>query len=147
MTSSCVTTSVPKSSQCPPPGTEVPFAKLATIGFAQDYVGCNISTVAQFVAPGTGAWVLSVPIDGKVVFRVLPPGATGEKNPLSGEIQANFVVIPKEAGDLVFSLKAGDLIKMTGGTYVKVAGTMGKLVGAGGYSDIVFMANTMEKVK
>lgn len=133
-------TDAQKSSNCPPPGTEVPFAKLVTPGFAQDYDGCNISTVAQFVAPGTGAWSLTVPIEGKVVFRVLPPGVAGEKNPLSGEINADLVVIPKEAGDLVYSLKAGDLIRLTGGNYVKMHLRVNHL-------EIVFIANTMERAQ
>ena len=142
-TSACVTAGAPKSASCPSPGTEVPFSKLVTPGFAEDYVGCDISTTAQFVAPGAGAWVLPVPIDGKVVFRVLPPGATGEKNPLSGEIQANFVVIPKEAGNPAFNLKAGDMVHLSGGTYVERATGLGKMYGLGGHTSIVFMANSM----
>ena len=94
-----------------------------------------------------GAWVLPVKIKGKVVFRVLPSGTIGEKNPLSGEIQSNFVVIPKESGDLVFGLKSGDLIKLTGGTYVEVTSKYGEHMGLGGFSSIVFMANTMEKMQ
>jgi len=147
ISSGCITTSVPRSSKCPLNGTDVPFAKLVTPGFAEDYVGCNITTIAQFVAPGAGAWILPVSTTGKAVFRVLPQGVAGEKNPLSGEIQANFVVIPKEAGDLIYSLKAGDLIKLTGGTYVEGAGVLGKISGLSGYTSIVFIANTMEKVQ
>lgn len=142
--SGCATAGAPRSSKCPSPGTEVPFAKLVTPGFAEDYVGCNVTTLAQFVAPGAGAWVLPVPIEGKAVFRVLPQGVAGERNPLSGEIQANFVVIPKEAGDLVFKLKAGDLVRLSGGTYVEAATGFGKLLGVGGYSSIVFVATAME---
>lgn len=141
-------TAAPASSSCPSAGTEVPFAKLVTPGYAQDYVGCNVTTVAQFVATGSGAWMLPVPTDGKAVFRVLPPGAIGEKNPLSGEIQANFVVIPKEAGELSFKLKPGDLVRMTGGNYVKGLSTIGKLASGGGdFSSIVFLATSMSSAQ
>ena len=142
--SGCATAGAPISSRCPSPGTEVPFAKLVTPGYAEDYVGCDVTTFAQFVAPGAGAWVLPVPIEGKAVFRVLPQGVTGERNPLSGEIQANFVVIPKGAGDLVFKLKAGDMVRLRGGTYVETATAYGKLLGVGGFSSIVFVATAME---
>lgn len=142
--SGCAMAGAPRSSRCPSPGTEVPFAKLVTPGYAEDYVGCDITTLAQFVAPGAGAWALPVPIEGKTVFRVLPQGVAGERNPLSGEIQANFVVIPKAAGDLMFRLKAGDIVRLRGGTYVESATAYGKLLGVGGFSSIVFIATAME---
>lgn len=105
--------------KCPPAGTEVPFAKVITSGFAQDYEGCDVATVAQFVSLRTGEYYLGPNLahprfKGMVVFRVLPPGAHGEKNPLSGEIQANFVLIPKEQAELVVSLAPNELVKLTG---------------------------------
>ncbi|MBU4185387.1 MAG: hypothetical protein KKI12_10270 [Proteobacteria bacterium] len=148
--SGCIPTgyvAVPKSTKCPPPGTKISFAKLVTAGFAEDYVGCDIKTVVQFVAVGTGAWVLPVSTQGKAVFRALPPGAKGEKNPLSGEIQANMVVIPKESADLLFKLSEGDMVELTGGNYVKVLAKWARVAGAGSHSSIVFMADSMKKVE
>jgi len=88
--------------------------------YADSYVGCDIATTAQFVASGAGLMVPPKVVKSKIVFRVLPPGAAGEKNALSGEIQANYVVIPKEAGDLVFQLKPGDLLKLMGEITLRV---------------------------
>jgi hypothetical protein len=87
------------------------------------------------LAPGAGSWVLPVPIEGKAVFRVLPTGVTGEKGPF-GEIKANYVVIPKENGELIFTLKAQDLVKLTGGNHVEVIHS--------GFTSIVFIATKVE---
>ena len=60
--SSC--TAIPDQTQtaakCPPPGTEVPFAKIMTTSLVADYQGCNVVTTAEFVATGTGSWLLGV---------------------------------------------------------------------------------------
>ena len=129
---------VAKSSNCPPPGTEVLFAKLMNSGFSDDYIGCDVRTTAQFFATGAGNYMLQMPLEDKVVFRCLPPGAAGEKNALSGEIEADFVVIPKSLSGLVFELKPGDLIELTGGNYVSSATT-------GSYKQIIFVATSIQR--
>ncbi len=134
----CATTtggasSTPASS-CPPSGTEVSFAKIMNPGFAEDYVGCSVTTKAAFVATGAGAWTFPFSTDDKVIIRVLPPGVAGSKNPLSGEVQANYVALPKEGSDAVFNLKPGDLVELTGGTYVKDYGN---------FKNITFMATSI----
>lgn len=107
-------------SKCLLAGTEVPFAKVMNTGFMEEYEGCNISTQAQFLAPGDGAmgWATVFPVGGKVIFQVLPVGVTGQKDPLTGGIEADIVAIPKEAADLVFKLAPGDVIDLHGGTHV-----------------------------
>jgi hypothetical protein len=118
----------------------VPFAKVMNPGFADEYIGCSVIVRAQFVASGAGAWVLPFSTDDKVIFRVLPPGAVGEKNPLSGEVQANFVALPKtsDRSDLVFELQPGDLVQLTGGTHVATTA-------AGGFKSITFMASDVSR--
>jgi hypothetical protein len=86
-----------------PSGTEVPFSKVMDPTFASDYIGSDIITVAEFVGNGTGILLLHYPMDGKVIFRSRPPGVPGEKNPLSGEVSANFVVLAKDKSDIVFT--------------------------------------------
>lgn len=140
--------SVPESTNCPKPGTKVSFSKLTTPSVAEDYVGCDVKTVAQFVATGAGAYMLPSATEGKIVFRVLPVGVKGEKNPLSGEIQANFVAIPKEDGSLVFELNPGDKVLLSGGTYVQKLNAFTKMMtGIGDDVTIVFMADKIERVK
>lgn len=146
ITFGCAFSTAQKSTSCSPPGTVVSFSKLVTPGFAQDYVGCDVSTVAQFVAPGAGAFLVPAS-DGKIVFRVLPPGIAGEKNPLSGEIQANFVVISKAAGKNVYNLMTGDLIRISGGNYVQSLSSFSKLINGGGdYNNIVFEATSIVRL-
>ena len=120
-------------------GTEIPFSKLMQPAFASDYRDCDIITVAEFVASGLGAWATSYPLNEKVVFRCLPPGVAGEKNPLSGEVKADFVSIPKEKSDLVFSLRPGDLVRLRGGTFVSKIHPMST------YTEIFFEATSIEK--
>ena len=81
---------------------------------------------------------LSPPMPGMVVFRVLPPNVQGEKNPLSGEIGAVFVWIPKQAGELIVSLKTGDLVRLTGKNHIDIIS---------GFTSIAFMADTMHKIQ
>lgn len=96
----------------------VPFAKIMEPAFAEDYVDTDITTEVQFIATGKGAWVSGTinKYEKKkyIVFRALPPGYTGEKNPLSGEIMANFILIPKDKSDFVFSARTGDILVIRG---------------------------------
>jgi hypothetical protein len=126
------------TSNLPPAGTEVPFARVMTPGTAEDYIGADIVSTAQFVAPGAGTYVLRYPLDGKVAFRCLPPGGKGTVNPLSKEVEANWVVIPKADSALVFECAPGDLLRLRGGTHVSKA-TLGS------YSMVVFVATSMER--
>ena len=129
-----------------PAGTEVPFAKVMDSTFASDYIGWDISTVAEFFANGAGISVLDYPMNGKVVFRCRPPGSTDERNPLSGEVTANFVVLPKDKSDLIFTLKPGDLIKLRGGTYVSQwRSSMPTGMNSDNYKEIIFEATSIEK--
>src|ERR1035438_4927344 len=62
---------------CPPPGTEVPFAKVMNEAFAADYVGCDITSKVEFVAAGgtpNYLWTSIKGLDGKAPFRVVVPG-------------------------------------------------------------------------
>lgn len=134
----------PAFSKCPPVGTEVPFSKLINNAFAEDYVGCNITTSAQFVASGSSnMWMPPLSIEGMVVFRALPPGAIGATGPL-GVSEAYHIVIPKEKGEITFELKPGDLVSLTGGTYVKAYGST---TTDDTIKRVVFVAKTMEHYK
>ena len=104
------------STSCPPAGTFVPFSKVMNPGFARDYQGCNISTKATFVGAGLGGYGLPAADLGKdkVAFRAIVPG---ERIPTGAQL-ANFATLPKERSDMIFMLKPGDTILLTGGTYL-----------------------------
>ncbi len=108
-----------KKADCPEPGTTVAFAQVMNVAFAADYEGCDVQTTASFVATGVGTMV--VPFDQKkhVIFRALPPGVEGAPNPLSGEIDAMYVSVPKDAAAAIFSLQPGQSVELRGGTETK----------------------------
>jgi hypothetical protein len=125
-------------------GTVVPFAKVMQPSFAADYVDGDIITVAEFMASGLGGWsdILMYGCYSQndvVVFRCQAPGAVGEKNPLSGEVKGEFVVIPKNESDIVFTLKAGELVRLRGGTSIR------RIHPDNEYTEIFFEATSIEK--
>jgi hypothetical protein len=123
----------PTSSTCPVSGTEVPFSKVMNPAFAKDFVGCGVVVKAQFVAAGAGDTILPIDTAGKVILRVVPPGAAREN-------ETNYVALPKEAAALVSELKPGDLVQLIGGTNVPLAG-------GGGSMQITFMSARIERAK
>jgi hypothetical protein len=78
------------------------------LGFASEYQGCNITTTASFVGTGLGG-PGDLPGDDKVTFRAAVPGVRAS---------VSFVTLPKEKSDIVFVLRPGDTILLTGGTRV-----------------------------
>ena len=119
------------------PGTEVPFSKVMTPGFAQDYVRADIITKADFFASGMGAWTMKIP-KGYMVFQAVPPSGQGKSNPLSGQSQGEFVLIPRSKGELVFELNPGDPIILRGGTEV---------IKGMGLHQVKFIASSIQKTQ
>ncbi|MHB9140007.1 MAG: hypothetical protein ACYC4Q_11450 [Victivallaceae bacterium] len=103
--------SVPVSSpateqkNCPPSGTEVPFARLVNPAFNADYVGCKVATTARFMNIKTGMVTLPASVtDTHVIFNAADTNETTQ----------SYVAMQKQAADLLFELKPKDLIKITG---------------------------------
>jgi hypothetical protein len=96
---------------CPPPGTEVPFAKVINPAFASDYVGCDITVRVQFFSSTANPfhWDLVKGTSGKVPFQVVVPGQL----PTSPQVEPH-VFLPKDKADVIFSMKVGDLILIRG---------------------------------
>jgi hypothetical protein len=105
--------------QVPTIPTEI-FAKVINPAFAGDYQAQTIRTTVQFVAawPTEGYLWGAIPesaMRNKVAFRVAAPGsplATGFGN------VPPHVFIAKENSDLIFQLKPGESIILTGRTVV-----------------------------
>lgn len=128
------------SDKCPPAGTFVEFSKVTTPGVAEDYAGCDVTTVAEFFAMGTGNFIVQGVPTNAIAFRALSPGGRAERNPLSGEGMANFVSIEKSKAELLYSLKPGEKIKLRGGTFVSKT-----LIG--GHTNVVFQSEIMERTQ
>jgi hypothetical protein len=120
----------------------VPFAKVMEPAFAEDYVDTDITTEVQFVATGKGAWYSDIinKYEKKkyITFRALPPGHVGEKNQLSGEVMSNFILIPKDKTDSVFSAKTGDVLVIKGRLVLEKSGDS---------TSVIFIASSAIKNK
>lgn len=134
------TPAVAKKTKCPEAGSSAPLAQVMNEAFAADYEGCDVVTTAEFFATGIGTWVLPFKTKGQVVFRVLPPGVEGQKNPLSGEVQAMFVAVDKADSALLFELAAGDRLTLRGGTVVSVANAGGST-----FTSVMFVATSVAR--
>ena len=121
----------------------VPFAKVMEPAFAEDYVDTDITTEVQFVATGKGCnsskTINKYEKMKYITFRALPPGQLGEKNPLSGEIEAQLILIPKDKTDSIFSAKAGDILVVKGRPVVEKYGYSLE------YTSVVFVATCAYK--
>jgi len=112
------TLSASAAKKCPPPGTEVPFAKVMNEAFADDYVGCDITAKVEFVAAGgspNNVFLGMKGLEGKTPFRVVVPG----EQPGGGAFDVPpHVFLPKEKSDVIFSFKKGDLLIIRGAPIV-----------------------------
>ncbi len=127
------------------PTAPVPFAKVIAPAFAADYATCTVTTSVQFVAAGqTQGYVFGAiqkdVIDGKIAFRVLPPGEPElPEGPATGVLPHVFMT--KAGSDLVFELKRGDMVLLTGHP---VVGTMKQPDGQD-IVQVVFVADSVRK--
>jgi hypothetical protein len=107
---------------CPPPGTEILFAKVMNEAFAANYVGCDITSKVEFGAAGgfpSFRWgSLEEQLEAKTPFRVAvpnrQPGHSGG-NPF--EIPPH-VFLAKDKSEEIFSFKEGDLLIIRGAPLV-----------------------------
>ncbi len=124
----------------------VPFIKVMNDAFAKDYVGKTIRTKVRFVAAGqTQNWVFgAIPANAmkdKMAFRVFDE-ATNSSEATMGSVLPH-IFMNKDNADFIFGLKKGDSLILTGST---VVGTQ-SLGNGGTYSQIIFVATSIEKAK
>ena len=116
------------------------FAKVMEPAFAEDYINIDITTEVQFVATGKGSMcshIINNYVEKKyIVFRAIPPGQSGEKNPLSGEVMAQYIMIPKDKSDSIFSAKTGDILTVFGRPTIEKMGDS---------KDVIFIATSAYK--
>lgn len=120
-----------------PAAKEVPFSKLMNAAFANDYQNCPVITHAEFYSPDRlKVWVYPSKINKQVIFQCINVGSQPKSVPLSGEAAGESIVIDKDKSDIVFNLKKGDKVKLTGVTYVKKLGAE---------IEVYFIASSVEK--
>lgn len=123
----------------------VPFAKVMNPTFAKDYSDKAIRTRVQFIAPGqTEGWIFgSIPqkvMSGRVAFRVSASDQSGNVETPFGSVPPH-VFVDKDKSDLLFELKKGELLILTGYTVV------GQRAMPGGttYTQVIFIATSIER--
>jgi len=115
----------------------IPFAKLMNPAFAIDYSDISITTRAQFVGPDpTPGYVWGSKIEeataGLVGFQVVAPG---QKLPTATGQLVPHAFLPKSAADILFEMKPGDSISLTGHTCISDPGPL----------FVVFIADTIAR--
>lgn len=126
----------------------VPFAKLMNQTFAGDYVGKSVKTKVQFIAPNQsrgyifGAIPKSV-MEGKVAFRVSENEGIVDSETPFGSLPPH-VFADKSNADIIFGLKKGDFLILTGSPIMGKKSIGG---GGGDYIEIIFVATSIEKAK
>ena len=102
------------TTKCPAAGATVPLAKVMNSAFIRDYEGCDITVDAQFLKPGNEMFILSsYDTDSNATFQVVEPGGAPQAA-LGGLSFGKFCGIAKKDSDLLFTLKAGDKVRLRG---------------------------------
>ncbi len=134
----CITTI--NATDCPEP-KDAPFKKVMNTAFAEDYQKCPTVIHAQFFSSERPkAWMFPAKVNNLVVFQCVAIGEDPKSMPLSGELTGEFIAIPKDKSDLIFELKKGDKVKITGVTWIEKIGAMGSSA-----QTVYFMATAIEK--
>lgn len=109
---------------CPPSGTYVPLGQMMHPSFAADFVGCHARAKALFWSPTTPT--PSTTADPNVVvFQVTLPATSGQQGTYYP------VKIAKSQAGLIFQLKQGEPVVLTGGTE--------------GSNPVLFVADSLER--
>ncbi|MGL5913644.1 MAG: hypothetical protein ACRCZB_05715 [Bacteroidales bacterium] len=108
-----------KNSDCPEPSMQN-FSKVINLSFAEDYEKCPVVIEADFWEAGAwkGAYRWPRKTKDYVMFQCVPCGEQGTKDALSNNINGQIIMIDKANADIIFSLKKGDKIKLTGCTWI-----------------------------
>jgi hypothetical protein len=102
-----------RAADCPAPGTAVPIAKAMNPSFLKDFKGCDIAVEARFMKVGTPTgFRIGYDTKRNTTFQVLEPN--GSPQSAFGESIGLFAAVPKDASDVLFQLKPGDLIVLRG---------------------------------
>lgn len=134
--------------RCPPPGTQVPLAKLMNAAFAEEYAGCAIATQATFLVPGqmenyVFGMIPAGAMAGKVAFQAVAPGQSTEGGGGFGDVPPH-VFVSKVASDIVFTLAKGDAIILRG---APVVGHSARMANGDRLTQVIFVATHVEKAQ
>jgi hypothetical protein len=126
---------------CPKAGELKNFAQITAQ--ADIFNGCDVTTEVSFVGVGSGGYYVfsAYELDGLTMFRVMPLGQPPSFSQL-GALEAYSVVIEHKKADVVFSVKAGDTLRLRGTMDYRKANGYDT-----GIASRVFRAQSVEVVK
>jgi len=106
------------SKNCPDP-IEQNYNKVLNNAFLKDFEKCPVIITAEFLKTG-GAKMFSYgkSVENLAMFQCVNVGGKPSPAPLSGESIGDLFCINKENSDIIFTLKQGDKIKLTGVTVI-----------------------------
>lgn len=106
------------SNNCPTP-IEQNYNKVLNNAFLKDFEKCPVIITAEFLKTG-GAKMFSYgkSVENLAMFQCVNVGGKPSAAPLSGESIGDLFCINKENSDIIFTLKQGDKIKLTGVTVI-----------------------------
>lgn len=136
---SCISTKTLKATSTVPAGTEVSYSRVVNPAYATDYLDANVITEVEFYSAGKANNVATKIPKGYVVFQIIPIGGSPENAPFGGGLIGDYAFLPKGQSDIIFDLKKGDKIRMTGGTRVQK-------YYLNGIEIIEFIASSVEKI-
>ena len=111
----CITTSISAQNA---EFKEAIYSKVFNPAFSQDYKKEPVVIIGEFFSPK--AWepyIFPSKVRKYVMFQCVDIGSQTKSDPLSGENRGDLFCIDKENSDIIFTLKKGDKLKITGTTY------------------------------
>jgi hypothetical protein len=93
---------------------DAPFAKVVNPATADEFASCAITTEAEFLSADWGV-VVGGDVEGQVKWSAVVPGATEATD-------MKFMFVPKDKSDVIFALKKGDHVRVTGSTSKTMVG-------------------------
>jgi len=120
------------------PEGNISFVKVMTVQYAETIQDCkNISTTCEFIGTDSAGYRIPNKLKNKVVFRCKAEGLDAGKS-LTGEPLGNFCFVEAKGpeAELLYTLKSGDKISLTGEVFVN--NNMG-------YKQVNFICSSIKK--
>lgn len=115
------------------------YSKVFNPAFSEDFKDEEVVITGEFFKPK--AWepyMYPSKVKKYVMFQCVDVGSQGNSDPLSGETRGDLFCIDKSKADVIFTLKKGDKLKLTGKTYTYSYGN-------NLFNMVFFMTTTVEK--
>jgi len=117
------------------------YSKVFNPAFSKNYAKTSVIITGEFFSPKAPTYVVyPTKLKNYVKFQCVDVGEQGKSDQLSGEAKGEVFCIDKSKSDIIFSLKKGDLVKITGKTYtVSYSGNFS-------FDSVYFIVSNIEKI-